>query len=180
MVGDDEKGLFLGWVGPLLLLGLLTPVAASAAPGPVRLEILEGAAGSPASDGLALAVRTAGRKLESPQCREVFSEFRDANGIRIADRLAALGQSPATYLSLVVFYEGHGYSRCDSRATYASTSPGSRAVYICSPQFLQKQRDQPGYAAVLIIHEELHSLGLGEDPPTSKQITSAVIARCGL
>jgi hypothetical protein len=37
----------------------------------------------------------------------------------------------------------------------------------------------PSLAAALIIHEELHSLGLGEDPPTSKEITAKVIERCG-
>jgi hypothetical protein len=31
----------------------------------------------------------------------------------------------------------------------------------------------------MIIHEELHSLGLGENPPDSKEITQQVIARCG-
>jgi hypothetical protein len=33
-------------------------------------------------------------------------------------------------------------------------------------------------ADAAIIHELLHSLGLGEDPPTSKQITDTVLARC--
>jgi hypothetical protein len=34
-------------------------------------------------------------------------------------------------------------------------------------------------AAALIIHEELHSLGLAENPPSSAAITDRVISRCG-
>ncbi len=31
----------------------------------------------------------------------------------------------------------------------------------------------------MIIHESLHSLGLGENPPRSQDITSRVTERCG-
>jgi hypothetical protein len=34
------------------------------------------------------------------------------------------------------------------------------------------------HAEALLIHEMLHSLGLGENPPTSHQITARVRARC--
>jgi hypothetical protein len=34
-------------------------------------------------------------------------------------------------------------------------------------------------ADVLLIHEMLHSLGLGENPPSSREITEHVVARCG-
>jgi len=30
-----------------------------------------------------------------------------------------------------------------------------------------------------MIHEALHTLGLGENPPTSAEITERVLARCG-
>jgi hypothetical protein len=32
---------------------------------------------------------------------------------------------------------------------------------------------------ILIIHEVLHTLGLGENPPPSADITARVMARCG-
>jgi hypothetical protein len=32
----------------------------------------------------------------------------------------------------------------------------------------------------MIIHEILHSLGLGENPPSSDEITKQVAARCGV
>jgi len=34
-------------------------------------------------------------------------------------------------------------------------------------------------AEAVIIHETLHSLGLGENPPTSDEITRRVFSRCG-
>ena len=38
---------------------------------------------------------------------------------------------------------------------------------------------EPGESAeAALIHESLHSLGLGENPPTSSEITSRVISRC--
>jgi hypothetical protein len=30
----------------------------------------------------------------------------------------------------------------------------------------------------VILHEMLHTLGLGEDPPTSQEITAQVVAAC--
>jgi len=38
---------------------------------------------------------------------------------------------------------------------------------------------KPFYAEAVIIHETLHSLGLGENPPTSDEITWRVFSRCG-
>jgi hypothetical protein len=56
---------------------------------------------------------------------------------------------------------------------------GSRAVFICSSRFDTQRRREPGLAAAVVIHEELHSLGLAENPPTSEEITFAVLAHCG-
>jgi hypothetical protein len=176
----DEKDL--GHSAALLVLTFLVLSSGSlpAETGPHRLLLEEATDATAVEQGVASAVAGAVAKLESLECRKVFSEFRDRRGRTLEENLGSLGLSPATYLPRVLYYDGYGYSRCDVRTTIASTSPGSRAVFICSPQFLSTQRRKPELAAVLIIHEELHSLGLEEDPPTSKQITSAVIARCGL
>jgi hypothetical protein len=61
----------------------------------------------------------------------------------------------------------------------AWTSPGSRAVLVCSRQFATWQRANVGYTANIVIHEALHTLGLGERPPTPAQITARVTERCG-
>ena len=34
-------------------------------------------------------------------------------------------------------------------------------------------------AEIIVIHEFLHTLGLGENPPTSEAITAQIALRCG-
>lgn len=128
---------------------------------------------------VAEAVRGASVKLESARCRAVFSDFRDGRGRTLAEVLADLGESPESYLHLITFYEGSGLSWCADHDALAKTMIGSRAVFICGARFEEERRRVPGLAAAVIIHEELHSLGLGENPPTSTEITFAVLARCG-
>ncbi len=50
---------------------------------------------------------------------------------------------------------------------------------VCKETFARVQADDPGLAANVVIHEMLHALGLGEDPPTSEEITRQVAKRCG-
>ena len=59
------------------------------------------------------------------------------------------------------------------------TQPGSRAIFICSAWFRQAFELNPRKVEAVIIHESLHSLGLGENPPRSQAITAQVMARCG-
>lgn len=134
-----------------------------------------GATGQKLEPVLGRAVSAAAAKLESPECLEVFSDFRDAAGRTLQENLNVLGQDGGGYLRWIMFYDGSGKPICASRGILAATSPGSRAVFICMAQFAAVSRRDPG----LIIHEEMHSLGLGENPPDSKEITAAVIARCG-
>ena len=178
MFGRDEKVCSRKPLASLVLLTLL-PASILEAGGPARLELASKERSSALERSVSDAVRKARAKLADSACREVFSDFRDGSGRTIQENLDALGQSAPEYLGSILFYNGAGYSRCDARNTLASTSPSSHVVYICAPQFLEKQRREPGQAAALIIHEELHSLGLGENPPDSKEITARVIARCG-
>jgi hypothetical protein len=55
--------------------------------------------------------------------------------------------------------------------------PSVPRVTVC-PGFVRLQRDQPGRAKILVIHEVLHTLGLGDNPPSSAEITERVEARC--
>ena len=57
------------------------------------------------------------------------------------------------------------------------TLPGSKVVYVCPEQFRKVSR-QPRKAQATVIHELLHTLGLGENPPSSREITRRVIERC--
>jgi hypothetical protein len=68
-------------------------------------------------------------------------------------------------------------------------------ISICGPRFRSTLRSHPALAANILLHEELHRLGLEESsrferasnrgesgrsrPPTSLEITDRVAARCG-
>jgi hypothetical protein len=123
------------------------------------------------------AVRLASLWLAAERCREVFSDFRDAKGRTLAEDLQAAGQTGSGYLRWLTFWDGSHERACIWSDAFATTQPGSRVVYLC-PVFKKLQRD-PGHAAAIVIHEELHSLGLGENPPSSIEITARVLARCG-
>jgi len=123
------------------------------------------------------AVKGAARRLRNRDCARVLSDFSDADGHSLADRLAALGISPEEYvLTGVWFYDGTGHPFCN--APYereAVTQPGRRVNFICSDLFISETPERE----ITIIHEMLHSLGLGENPPSSSEITKQVTARCG-
>ena len=59
----------------------------------------------------------------------------------------------------------------------AFTVPGSRVVHVCAKRFGHFVPNTNNEEIVLI-HELLHTLGLGENPPTSSHITKAVQNRC--
>jgi hypothetical protein len=128
------------------------------------------------------AVRAARRgaldRLSSPNCREVLSDFQDAAGRTLRENLAAVVPTADEYLGLVFFYDGEGASQCRNTGVLAFTAPGSRVVHVC-PQFASAQRRDRRLAEVIVIHEVLHSLGLGENPPTSRDINARIVARCG-
>jgi len=126
-----------------------------------------------------LAVREASRRLESAECRQIFSDFTDAVGARLATDLETLDQSGRGYLLWLVFRNGSHEAYCDRTRTALAAQPGSRFVVVCGVRFIEIQASDPGYAAVLVIHEELHVLGLGENPPSSAEITNRVVQRCG-
>ena len=179
MLGRDD-GSRLPRIGTILVLALLLGIeealAADSADSSDR-ALESAAAGLP--PGVGRAIRAAAEKLASPACREIFSDFRDADGRTLQQNLDALGQSGRGFLGLAVFYEGRGKRACAPRTVVAWTNPGSRAIFVCTDQFSAMERHDLGLAADLIIHEELHSLGLGENPPDGKVITAQVIARCG-
>lgn len=125
------------------------------------------------------AAQDAEGKLARPSCQMVFLDFRSLDGHRLQETLDTHGQDGRSYFRGLVFYDGYGRTACATRDIIAFTSPGSRAVFLCPAQFVEKVHRDPGLASALLIHEELHALGLGENPPSSKEITQKVIERCG-
>ena len=125
------------------------------------------------------AINEASRRLDKAECRRIFEDFRDASGRPLQQNLDALGRTGQAHLRWLIFYNAASEKFCGNRDAVAATNPGARLVHLCPDQFLEARFLTPGYTATLILHEELHSLGLGENPPSSREITLAVIARCG-
>jgi hypothetical protein len=119
------------------------------------------------------------QRLAEPRCQEVLDEFSGADGRPLRFRLDELGWSPEDYLGLIVFYDGRKHRRCRAKGTLAVTQVGSRVVYVCPEELSRRARQYPLWAEATLIHEALHTLGLGENPPASREITSAVVRRCG-
>jgi hypothetical protein len=121
------------------------------------------------------AARGAMDRLERPRCRAVLSDFRDASGRTIQENLDLLGETPRSYLARITFTETLDRRRCKSPGVLAVTSIGGREVFICSPQFWQAYRNDASRVEALLIHEMMHTLGLGENPPTSADINTQVL-----
>jgi len=125
------------------------------------------------------AIRDAHRRLDDPRCRLIFSEFQDASGHTLQERLDSMGQTGQSYPQWMLFYDGRDGRPCRDANVLAMTAPGSRVVFFCGPQFAALLRRSFGTLAGVVLHEELHSLGLGENPPSSAEIGQAVMRRCG-
>ena len=152
----------------------------------------ESALTDPGLDGAALALHPPGlnsvvqmavfeahRRLESARCRELFSDFRDASGRTLQENLDSIGRTAQNYLEWIWFANADLQSRCAQTDVLAFTVPGSRVVSYCGDHFTRRLgRRGLGPLATVLIHEELHSLGLGENPPTSDEITRRVEWRC--
>ena len=127
-----------------------------------------------------MAVIEAHRRLGNPQCQQIFSDFDDASDRTLKAKLEEIGQTGQSYLGWIWFVDGGSEGRCAQADVSAFTSPGSQVVRFCGDRFTRAiSRKGIGFLATVVIHEELHSLGLGEDPPSSTEITRRVEFRCG-
>jgi len=168
--GRSRGILRVASLATLLTLGALSPVRAGESN--VRLHGAPGMAVRRAIEGASL-------RLEEPGCQQVFSDFSGAAGRPLQAALEQLGETPRSYLrGLVFFYDGSSQRRCASGGVLGGTKPGSRVVYVCALQFFEADRRDTFLTEAFIIHETLHSLGLGENPPASSEITRRVMKRC--
>lgn len=124
------------------------------------------------------AVLGARSRLEQPACRGLFAEFSDVSGRTLQENLGTLGETGGSYLARILFADGSGRQRCRGNEAYAFTTPGRRVVYVCGRAFKDLAQRSPVRAQAIVIHEALHTLGLGENPPSSSEITARVLARC--
>jgi hypothetical protein len=125
------------------------------------------------------AVEGAIRRLGRPKCQQLFTDFADPAGHPLSATLAASGKTPPESLAALYFVEGDGSPQCHTDDTTAAfTLPGNRVIYVCGKRFTDRFARRIA-GEILLIHELLHALGLGENPPTSAHITDAVRIRCG-
>ena len=125
---------------------------------------------------LRMARVRARERLGRPGCQAVLADFEAVTGQRLDEVLRASGRTAQEQLDLLVFESGLGRPLCDRRVSLAFTQIHSPVVSICLRPFtLLRRADQDA----VLIHEMLHSLGLGENPPESVAITAQVLKRCG-
>jgi len=115
--------------------------------------------------------------LASPGCGSLADEFADRDGRPLSNRLNALGVDIQTYLTFVVFTDTSRRQACTARVL-GFTSPGNRMVNVCSEELKRAWQQYPEHTVAALIHEMLHTLGLGENPPSTHEITRGVLDRC--
>jgi hypothetical protein len=123
------------------------------------------------------ALERASGWLEQPTCARIVAEFADRAGRPLSERLEALGMDAQSYLPFVLFFDGTSDLSCRT-GVVARAVPGSRAVRLCGEELKRIWRQDQSYTVATLLHEMLHTLGLGENPPSSKAITRRVLDRC--
>lgn len=157
-------------------------VVAVAFTGPPTALAREAAPSVRIRDGFAAAtVRRAlpavRQRLARAECRRLLSDFTNAAGAPLQAVLDERAQTPEDYLATLILYDGSESPACSANVL-AITLRESRFIFVCARR-MAKVRNRTEVEA-MIIHEMLHTLGLGEDPPSPAEITSSVARRCGL
>jgi len=124
------------------------------------------------------AIGGAVRRLAREGCRDLLREFKDAEGHTLQANLEARHRTAEAQLQALQFEDGVSRRLCDKNGIHAVTGPGSSVVYVCSDAFLTAYRRNSYLAESYMIHELLHTLGLGENPPSSQYITDRVVTAC--
>jgi hypothetical protein len=124
------------------------------------------------------ALPEAWRQLGEGSCQVLLSEFKDKDGSPLADNLSSGAGDLQNHLGRLVFVDGTETKACATGAL-AVTEPRSRVVRVCSSRLVWTWQQNPRHVVAGMIHEALHTLGLGENPPSSAEITSLVLKRCG-
>jgi hypothetical protein len=125
---------------------------------------------------VAEAIRGAALRLGEPRCQELLDDFHDRSRRPLRDALEAEGLSAPEFLAGLYFYDGTE-AGCGARRL-AYTVPGYRVVYVCGDRFRELYQRNTSLAEVAIVHETLHCLGLGENPPTPQEINARVQEAC--
>lgn len=129
-------------------------------------------------DAVTRAVDGALQRLGRSKCQRVFAEFRDDRNLPLTARLHELQAEPQSYLARVAFLDGSQFATCRRDGVLAFTARNGRGIYLCGRDFERRSHREPEEAQITIIHELLHTLGLGENPPSPRDITYRVKQLC--
>jgi hypothetical protein len=165
------------WVRPTVAAAFLTAMMSGHlnAQAPVVLGFLEG----DTRVYVQRAIAGAGARLTRPDCQEVLDDFTDGAGQPLSTSLAATGRGPAAAFALLRFYDDRESPQCYGGAILAFTQVRSLVIRVCGRYFKHRFLGNRVTTELIMIHEFLHTLGLGENPPTSQDINKQVAARCG-
>src|SRR5262245_30105596 len=122
------------------------------------------------ADAVRRALDGAAHRLRAPRCAEVFSSpaLRDGEGRPLLARLAEMETDGPRYLARLSFYDASSTRTCQRDDVLAFTTVGASHVFVCGPRFVSAWKRGPHLVEITIIHEVLHTLGLGENPPSSR------------
>jgi hypothetical protein len=129
-------------------------------------------------DAVVTALNGATAWLERRGCLSLFDEFRDDEGRPLMEALRQWNLAPTDYLRMVWFRDGERHRVCGSASVLAFTARRSRVIFLCGRRFARAAARDPLEARATVIHELLHTLGLGEHPPPPRYITDRVKQRC--
>ena len=153
--------------------------AVIAIPTDAKPQVLLGFVDSDTKFAVQGAVEGAAARLSHPGCQEVLADFADESGQDLRTRLLARGMSPADAFASLRLVDSQRAPQCRTGTTLAFTQIGSTVIHVCGAPFMKRSLRNRLTAEIILIHEFLHTLGLGENPPTSDAITVQVNLRCG-
>ena len=160
------------WSGRFVVSVLVWATAASAEGVPGTRVLVSGQTGLM----VRYALLGAKQRLEHPACAELLTEFHASDGLPLTAHMVL---TPTEFLSSLWFVDGDNDRRCSATSRpIAFAAPGHPVIYVCGRHFARKYLQNQTYAEVILIHEMLHAAGLGENPPTSDQISRTAMARC--
>ena len=127
----------------------------------------------------------AAAKLDDPECGKVLTDFTDRGGRTLESNLRPLGVSASEYLLQIAFLDGSRLPACRTLEVIMATTRGAPRVFVCPAgggkvmsRLSRMEFESWSLAEAMVIHEMLHTLGLGENPPSTFEITDRVRARC--
>jgi hypothetical protein len=127
----------------------------------------------------------AAARLEDPECRKLLTDFQDRAGRTLDENLQPLAVSASRYLLRLTFLDGSRLPRCRTPSVAMAATPGVPRVFLCpagvgrlNSRLARIEAESGSLAEAMVIHEMLHTLGLGENPPSTFEITDRVRQRC--